>query len=434
VNPTPPQSDRKRTQRQRLLSAMTEIAARDGYIETSIAQVIAHAGVSRPTFYDYFTDKEDCFLAALADVQQLLLTEVGRAVGERAPEHALAAAISALVAFADAHPALARLSMNEPMVCAGRALDARDSAIAAMARLVEDACERVDPATAIPDLAASTAIGGVERLLALRTQRGEGSTGLLDQLLAWTRSYELPAGEHRWRGLRLARQPPPSPFLTGPAPRAPIAPTPGRSRLSAEEVTENRRQRVLYAAAEEAASKGAAATTIAEIAARSGVDESTLRRMFRDKQEVFAAVHELSFQSVLAPTAGAFFAGESWPERVWEAGRAFVQSIEQNRGLAHVSFIEFHAPGATGVERNSELLLAFTVFLQEGYRYKPLDDPPSSLALEAIAATSFETVYGQLRGASSGLPGLLPHATFLDLAPFLGPIEANRFIDEKMSG
>jgi AcrR family transcriptional regulator len=206
-----------------------------------------------------------------------------------------------------------------------------------------------------------------------------------------------------------------------------------RSRLSTDELAEINRRRILLAAAQLSASEGYNATTLADISKLAEVDARALRRLFADKPGVFAAVHELHFQSIVAVTTRAFFAGESWPERVWEAGRAFAQSIEQNPHLAHVSFIEYYAAGSTGVQRNSELLLAFTVFLQEGYQYEPSEGSPSRIALAAIAATNFEAIYQHVRaGAASDLPGLLPHAVFLELAPFLGVSKTNRFIDERL--
>jgi AcrR family transcriptional regulator len=54
----------KASQWGRLICAMTDAVAEKGYAETSVADVIARAGVSRRTFYEHFTDKEDCFLAA----------------------------------------------------------------------------------------------------------------------------------------------------------------------------------------------------------------------------------------------------------------------------------------------------------------------------------------------------------------------------------
>jgi AcrR family transcriptional regulator len=412
---------------------MIAVTAREGYAGASVAQVIAHAGVSRPTFYEYFVDKEDCFLAALHAAQQQLLAHVREAVGREPPEHAMAAALRALVAFADDQPEVARFVMNEPMVCAGPALDARDEWVAEIAQLVEEAHERVPPTVAIPDFSSRLLIGGIDRQLAFHLRSGEPVGALLEDLLDWMRRYEVPAGEHRWRPLQPLTPPLPSPYLEAIQLRAPAAGRRGRGRLSAQQLAESNRRRILLAAAQLSASTGYNATTVADICELAEIDARALRRQFADKQEVFAAVHELHFQSIVAVTTRAFFSGESWPERVWEAGRAFAQSIEHNPHLAHVSFVEYYAAGPTGVQRNSELLLAFTVFLQEGYQYMPSDSPPSRVALAAIAATNFEAIYQRVRASPElGLPGLLAHAVFLELAPFLGVSETNRFIDEQL--
>src|ERR1700751_3830083 len=52
-----------RTQRSRLYGAMIEAVARNGYERTTVAHVIALAGVSRRAFYELFENKEACFLA-----------------------------------------------------------------------------------------------------------------------------------------------------------------------------------------------------------------------------------------------------------------------------------------------------------------------------------------------------------------------------------
>src|ERR1700733_912081 len=52
--PTMAPQARKSTQRERLLNGMIEVADRRGYAGASVSAVIAEAGVSRPTFYDYF--------------------------------------------------------------------------------------------------------------------------------------------------------------------------------------------------------------------------------------------------------------------------------------------------------------------------------------------------------------------------------------------
>lgn len=51
-------------QRRRLLVAMVECVAEKGYVQTSVADVLARSGVSRATFYQLFPDKEACFREA----------------------------------------------------------------------------------------------------------------------------------------------------------------------------------------------------------------------------------------------------------------------------------------------------------------------------------------------------------------------------------
>ena len=62
-------------QRSRMLFAMAEAVAEQGYPSVSVAEVVSRAGVSRATFYEQFTDKQACFLAAFD-------TAVGLVVGD----------------------------------------------------------------------------------------------------------------------------------------------------------------------------------------------------------------------------------------------------------------------------------------------------------------------------------------------------------------
>jgi AcrR family transcriptional regulator len=61
------------SQRGRMLDAMAAAVAEKGYPATTVADVIARAGVSRKTFYEQFRSKEDCFLAAYDVGVDLLL-------------------------------------------------------------------------------------------------------------------------------------------------------------------------------------------------------------------------------------------------------------------------------------------------------------------------------------------------------------------------
>lgn len=65
------------SQRERLLAAMTSAVAEKGYANTAVADVIQRAGVSRATFYQLFTDKDDCFRATFEAFAERLATLMG---------------------------------------------------------------------------------------------------------------------------------------------------------------------------------------------------------------------------------------------------------------------------------------------------------------------------------------------------------------------
>jgi AcrR family transcriptional regulator len=61
------------SQRQRILLAVAETMARKGYGATTVADVLTAAGVSRETFYQQFSSKQDAFMAAFDAAAALLL-------------------------------------------------------------------------------------------------------------------------------------------------------------------------------------------------------------------------------------------------------------------------------------------------------------------------------------------------------------------------
>jgi AcrR family transcriptional regulator len=72
----PPQPD---AARQRLVDAASRCIARDGLAATSVASVAAEAGVSRPTVYRYFDDRDELVREALsAAAEGLRATILGR--------------------------------------------------------------------------------------------------------------------------------------------------------------------------------------------------------------------------------------------------------------------------------------------------------------------------------------------------------------------
>jgi AcrR family transcriptional regulator len=114
------------SQRGRLLEAMATCVAEQGYADTTVAQVIARAGVSRKTFYEHFADKRACFLAAWEVGTEILLDQVLAAGAEADGWRArLRAGVDAFLEVLAAEPAFARSFMLEVLSVGEEALAKR---------------------------------------------------------------------------------------------------------------------------------------------------------------------------------------------------------------------------------------------------------------------------------------------------------------------
>jgi len=70
--------------RERLLETASHLFAEKGYASTSVREIVAQAGVSKPVLYYYFQSKEGLYYAILnwgAKVQQKIIDEVFEASG-----------------------------------------------------------------------------------------------------------------------------------------------------------------------------------------------------------------------------------------------------------------------------------------------------------------------------------------------------------------
>ena len=73
------------SQRGRLICAIADSVSANGYPATSVADIIALAGVSRRTFYEHFEDKEACFLALFAAASDGLVESISEQVATDLP-------------------------------------------------------------------------------------------------------------------------------------------------------------------------------------------------------------------------------------------------------------------------------------------------------------------------------------------------------------
>ncbi|UGT40432.1 TetR/AcrR family transcriptional regulator [Nocardia yamanashiensis] len=129
-------------QRDRILLALAEAMAENGYVGTPVAAVIKRAGVSRETFYEQFRSKEDCFEAAFERAAELMLTGIFAATGADFEGETPAARIERVLgSYLDAvasQPAYARLFLVEVYAVGPEAIARRAALQEAFSAMVAD--------------------------------------------------------------------------------------------------------------------------------------------------------------------------------------------------------------------------------------------------------------------------------------------------------
>jgi AcrR family transcriptional regulator len=167
-------------QRERLIVAMLNAAAELGYLGTNVQDVIDRAGVSRPTFYEHFSNKEDCFLAAFDTSADRLCKKIDTAArkGGSVWRDRVRYALDALLRFAVHEPDTARTMVVEARAASATAVKRRVELMDHFADCLDSQARKLLPETAFhTGVTASGIVGGVESVLYSRLCKQE-----LDQL------------------------------------------------------------------------------------------------------------------------------------------------------------------------------------------------------------------------------------------------------------
>ncbi|BDX30605.1 hypothetical protein TUM20985_11520 [Mycobacterium antarcticum] len=96
-------------QRERIFAALETVMSVKGYPDTSVADVIKGAGVSRQTFYQMFRSKQDCFVAGFAERQGAVIELIMATPESDDPMTRFESLLSNYLAAMAANPALSRL-------------------------------------------------------------------------------------------------------------------------------------------------------------------------------------------------------------------------------------------------------------------------------------------------------------------------------------
>jgi AcrR family transcriptional regulator len=173
-------------QRSRIVGAMGELVRERGPGAVTVAHVVARSGVSRRTFYELFTDREDCFLAAF-DIAIARAAE-GVVPAYEVPgkwREQVRAGLEAALSFLDAEPELGYLCVVGALGGGDRALERRTLVVRRLVDAVHGGRLESRSARQPERLVAEGLVGAVlavihARLVEQAARNAKSSTGATD--------------------------------------------------------------------------------------------------------------------------------------------------------------------------------------------------------------------------------------------------------------
>jgi AcrR family transcriptional regulator len=161
-----PRTEVVASQRRRLMDSIVAAVAERGFAATTVADVISRAGVSRSTFYEQFSDKDDCFVAAHDDLIERLIGFVSAAyVRGESLEDKVRLGLDAFLQALAARPEGARFAFIEVMAASPRAHDQHRDALRRFVAIFDEVSELAEHSDELPASLSRVVVGGVAALV-----------------------------------------------------------------------------------------------------------------------------------------------------------------------------------------------------------------------------------------------------------------------------
>ncbi len=389
----------EQNQRERIYGAMIALVAEKGYEATTLADLAELSGVSSRTFYGLFENKRACFAETLQNVIMLavgLATQIGSDSQLGGWEEQSRAGSHAFAEMVVSQPAAARACLIEAFAAGPEVVAPLEAAIAGFEALARMIIEQVPERAAMPDEILAAYIGGLEEIVRMRLLSGEQDAlpDLMDQLWDLISSYV----------------PPPEPLRL--AERVPVT---AAENLDAHDNAE----RAIRAFAVEAAERGYAATTVADILSRAQMSATTFYDQFGGKEDAMLAAIDSAGAHIGAAMRPAMRRAPDWPAAVRAAIGGVFNFLASRPALARLVLVDAYVAGPTALKRRVGYLLPLEALLAEG-REQATDAP--EITEELMNGVFFSLSRRRIsEDGPQALPALAPLCTYLALAPYLGP-------------
>ena len=163
--------------RERLLGSLAESIARDGYRNTTVADIVRRARTSRRTFYEHFASKETCFVALLTEANAAMIREIVAKVDPTAPwSSQVRQAVEGWITCAEDKPAITLSWIRDVPSLGAAARELQRDTMAAFVTMIQMLCDTGEWRSAgvgpVSDQLAIMLIGGLRELIATTVEDG----------------------------------------------------------------------------------------------------------------------------------------------------------------------------------------------------------------------------------------------------------------------
>jgi AcrR family transcriptional regulator len=418
------------------MDATIELVGEQGFLATTVSDLVQRAGVSRKAFYKHYANKQECFLATYDAIVAENIEEVATSAqtgdGLRERERY---GLETLFGRVLSHRQRARLVLVEAGAAGTAGIERRERLLGAYEGLLRENLGVAPRPGTIPNPLLRAIVGGMLKVLYTRVQAGalEQLSELTGDLVAWSFSYDpLPEAMEAIGELSPAR--PPAALTGGRAPgtlspgstssrrRGANRRTPGVSRSF---VAHSQRERILDAVAQLSAAVGYATFTVDDIAAHANVSLKAFYEHFSDKEDAFLLAYEVGHGKGLAIVERAHDAQPDWPTGVRAGIAALFEFLAGEPAFAHMALVDALIATPRTAERSNKGMVPYAELLAAGLHESSEHGRPPEVTIEAIAGGIFELCLTYtVQGHVGELSELTPWATYFALAPFIGAEQA----------
>jgi AcrR family transcriptional regulator len=179
----------------RIMDALAELTAEQGYEATKISDIVKRAGVARKTLYDNFEGKEEVFLAAFDAARDEVVRRIkeGSSDADGSSRERVEGGLAAFLGYVAEQPSLAQMCMIEAQQATPATNKRYEDAVEIFVELTRRALPDDERP---PDTIAEALVGGVARIISQQIRRGEAESAedLLPELTEFMMAPYLGAG------------------------------------------------------------------------------------------------------------------------------------------------------------------------------------------------------------------------------------------------